>query len=128
MKKVLIVDDDPNILFLISEVLTRNGYEPLMAYSGASALELVRTHRPELVVLDIMMPGLDGFEVCKKIKADPAYRDTKIVMLTAKTKAADIQAGLAAGADAYFTKPFKIAELSAKIKQLLDPGAGGGKS
>ncbi|MRR18416.1 MAG: response regulator [Deltaproteobacteria bacterium] len=119
MKKVLIVDDDPDILFLVSEVLTRNGYEPLMAYRGAEALDLVRTHRPALVVLDIMMPGLDGFEVCRTIKQDPALAGTKIVMLTAKIKAADIQTGLAAGADSYITKPFKIAELSDKIKELI---------
>ncbi len=126
MKQVLIVDDDPNILFLISEVLTRNGYEPLMAYSGAAALELIKLHRPELVVLDIMIPGLDGFEVCKKIKADPELKDTRIIILTAKTKAADIQTGLAAGADSYFTKPFKITELLEKVKELLghDDAAG----
>jgi DNA-binding response OmpR family regulator len=119
MKKVLIVDDDPNILFLISELLTRNSYEPLMAYSGASALELVKTHRPDLMVLDIMMPGLNGIEVCKKIKTDPELAGIKIVMLTAKTKAMDIQTALASGADSYFTKPFKIAELLEKIKELI---------
>ena len=119
MKKVLIVDDDPNILFLISEVLTRAGYEPLMAYSGASALELVKVHRPELIVLDIMMPGVNGFEVCKKVKSDPELKGTKIIMLTAKTGGKDIQTGLASGADFYITKPFQIAELSAKIKDLI---------
>jgi two-component system, OmpR family, alkaline phosphatase synthesis response regulator PhoP len=119
MKKVLIVDDDPNILFLISEVLTRNQYEPLMAYSGASALELVKTHRPDLVVLDIMMPGLDGFEVCRKIRHDPETAGIRIIMLTAKVEATDIQTALAAGADSYFTKPFKIAELLAKITELI---------
>ncbi len=119
MKKILIVDDDANILFLISEVLTRNGYEPLMAYSGASALELVKNHRPELVVLDIMMPGIDGFEVCRAIKADPGLAAVKIILLTAKIESADIQAGIAAGADAYFTKPFKIAELLEKIRELV---------
>ena len=118
MKKVLIVDDDASILFLISEVLNRNGFEPLLAYNGKDAMDLVRVHRPVLAVLDIMMPGLNGFEVCKKIKADPELKDTKIIMLTAKTKAADIQLGLAAGAECYFTKPFKIAELLEKIKEL----------
>ncbi|HTY08556.1 MAG TPA: response regulator [Candidatus Edwardsbacteria bacterium] len=119
MKKVLIVDDDSSILFLISEVLSRNNYEPLLAYNGKEAMDLVRVHRPALVVLDIMMPGINGFEVCKKIKGDPELKDTRIILLTAKTKAADIQLGLAAGAESYFTKPFKIAELLAKIKELI---------
>ncbi|MDI6739227.1 MAG: response regulator [Candidatus Edwardsbacteria bacterium] len=119
MKKVLIVDDDSNILSLVSEVLTRNHYEPLKAQSGTSALEMVKTHRPDLVVLDIMMPGLNGFEVCKKIKTDPELAAIKIIMLTAKTKPVDIQTARAFGADSYFTKPFEIAELLGKIKELI---------
>ena len=118
MKKILVVDDDPNVRFLISELLARGHYEVLQADDGTMAMDQVRAHHPDLVVLDIMMPGIDGIEVCRRIKSDPDLRHIKVIMVTAKTEGKDIQAGLAAGADHYITKPFKIVELSAKIREL----------
>ena len=111
MSKVLIVDDDPNILFLLSEVMTRNSLEPLMAPSGASALELVRLHRPELVVLDIMMPGMDGYEVTRKLRGNPSTLSTPILMFTAKTQLDDKVVGFDVGADDYLTKPTHPSEV-----------------
>ena len=118
MKKILVVDDDPNVRFLISELLSRGHYEVMQAVDGAMAMDQVHKHRPDLVVLDIMMPGIDGIEVCKRIKGDPALKQIKVIMVTAKTEGKDVQAGLAAGADRYITKPFRIGELSSIIKEL----------
>ncbi|MDI6739480.1 MAG: response regulator [Candidatus Edwardsbacteria bacterium] len=119
MKKILVADDDPHVLFLISEVLTRGHYEVSQAVNGYMAMQQVSGVMPDLVVLDVMMPGIDGFEICRRIKNDPALRHIKVIMVTAKTQGRDIQAGLSAGADHYITKPFKIAELSSKIKKLI---------
>jgi DNA-binding response OmpR family regulator len=119
MKKILVADDDPNVVFLISEVLTRGHYQVSQAANGVEALRLAKAELPDLVVLDVMMPGIDGFEVCRRIKNDPALSAIKVIMVTAKTQGKDIQTGLSAGADHYITKPFKIGELSAKIKEFI---------
>jgi DNA-binding response OmpR family regulator len=118
-KKILVVDDDPNVLFLISELLARDNYEVIQASDGLTALAQIRQMPPELAVLDVMMPGLDGFELCRRIKNDPLTTGIKVIMVTAKTSGKDIETGLSAGADHYLTKPFKIAELSQKIKDLI---------
>ncbi|MDQ7797837.1 MAG: response regulator [Candidatus Edwardsbacteria bacterium] len=117
--KILVADDDSNMLFMVSEILARQGYEVFQAVNGDQALKDARSLLPDLMVLDIMMPVIDGIEVCRRVKADPETRDIKVIMLTAKTSGRDLEAGLAAGADHYMTKPFKIAELSGKIKELL---------
>ncbi|HBE73384.1 MAG TPA: two-component system response regulator [candidate division Zixibacteria bacterium] len=119
MKRILVVDDDPNMLLLISDLLTRGHYLVSQATSGASALQQARSVVPDLMVLDVMMPGLDGFEICRLIKADPGLQTIKVIMVTAKTQDKDIETGLSAGADYYVTKPFRIAELSAKIRDLI---------
>ncbi|MBI4726298.1 response regulator [candidate division TA06 bacterium] len=118
-KKILVVDDDRNVLFLMSELLARENYEIIQASDGLAALKLVRQLLPELAVLDVMMPGLDGFELCRRIKNDPLTSGIKVIMVTAKTLGKDIETGLSAGADHYITKPFKISELSTKIKELI---------
>jgi DNA-binding response OmpR family regulator len=118
-KKILVVDDDPNVLVLISELLARDNYEVIQASDGLTALAQIRQMPPELAVLDVMMPGLDGFELCRRIKNDPLTTGIKVIMVTAKTSGKDIETGLSAGADHYLTKPFKIAELSQKIKDLI---------
>lgn len=117
--KILVADDDSNMLFMVSEILARQGYEVFQAVNGDQALKDARSLHPDLMVLDIMMPVIDGIEVCRRVKADPETRDIKVIMLTAKTSGKDLEAGLAAGADHYMTKPFKIAELSGKIKELI---------
>ena len=117
--KILVADDDSNMLFMVSEILARQGYDVFQAVNGDQALKDARSLLPDLMVLDIMMPVIDGIEVCRRIKAAPETRDIKVIMLTAKTGGRDLEAGVAAGADHYMTKPFKIAELSGKIKELL---------
>ena len=130
MKKILVVDDDPSIVMLITKVLTRGNYRVFQAASGQQARQQISATRPDLVVLDVMMPDFNGFEVCRGLKGDDKTKDIKVILVTAKTSGKDIQTGLSAGADCYMTKPFKIAELSARIKQLLEseePGAAGPK-
>jgi len=119
LKKILVVDDDRNVLFLISELLSRDNYEVIQAMDGLTALNQVRQLLPDLAVLDVMMPGLDGFELCRRIKNDPLTSNIKVIMVTAKTSGKDIATGLSAGADHYMTKPFKMAELSGKIRELI---------
>ena len=114
MPTVLIVDDEQHIRLLIEQTLEEledEGVELQTASDGEMALDVVRNHRPELVFLDVMMPKLNGFEVCRAIKADPALAGTTVVMLTAKGQAYDREEGLASGADRYLTKPFDPDEL-----------------
>jgi DNA-binding response OmpR family regulator len=119
VKKILVADDDNNVLFLITELLTRQNYRVFQAVNGDQALQEAGSLHPDLMVLDVMMPGIDGLEVCRRIKASPDTRDIRVIMLTAKTSGRDIEAGMAAGADHYLTKPFRINELTEKIKELI---------
>lgn len=119
IKKILVADDDKNVLFLITELLTRQNYQVFQAVNGDQALREAGSLHPHLMVLDIMMPGIDGIEVCRRIKASPDTKDIRVIMLTAKTSGRDIEAGMAAGADHYLTKPFRINELTEKIKELI---------
>jgi len=117
--KVLIADDEPNIVVSLSFMMRREGYEVLVARDGTEALDTIRRERPALVLLDAMMPGLTGFDVCEAVRADAAVRDTRILMLTAKGRETDVARGLGAGADAYVTKPFSTRELVAKVRDML---------
>ena len=118
-KKILIVDDEPNILISLEFLMRREGFEILVARDGEEALQSIRAHRPDLVLLDIMMPRINGFEVCRQVRADPALSGTRIVMLSAKGRPAQIAEGLALGADGYITKPFSTRNLVAQVKSLL---------
>ena len=118
-KKILIVDDEPNILISLEFLMRREGFEILVARDGEEALQSIRAHRPDLVLLDIMMPRINGFEVCRQVRADPALSGTRIVMLSAKGRPAQIAEGLALGADGYITKPFSTKNLVAQVKSLL---------
>lgn len=118
-EKILVVDDEQDLVKLIRYHLEKDGYKVLCAYNGEDALFLARKERPELVILDLMLPGIDGLEVCKKLKADQELADTAIVMLTAKGEEADITTGLKLGADDYMTKPFSPKELVARIQAVL---------
>jgi DNA-binding response OmpR family regulator len=119
--KVLIVDDEPHIRLLLEQTLEEledEGVELLTAANGEEALRVIRSERPRLVLLDVMMPLLNGMEVCRTVKADPELRDTLVVMLTARGQEADRTAGLDVGADRYLTKPFDpddVLELSAEL-------------
>lgn len=118
--KVLIVDDEPNIILSLDFLIRKAGYTLFIARNGTEALETVRTHLPDIVLLDIMMPDVDGLEVCRIIKSDPALQHIRIVFLSAKSKTEDIKQGLALGAEDYVTKPFSTKMLVEKIKTLAD--------
>lgn len=117
--RVLLADDEPNILLSLEYLMKREGYEVHVARSGIEALELLRRVRPSLVLLDVMMPGMSGFEVCQELRADESIRHTRVLMLTAKGRDTDLAKGLGVGADAYMTKPFSTKELVQKVREML---------
>ena len=122
--KVLIADDEPNILISLEFLMKREGHDVLLARDGSEALAAIRRERPALVLLDVMMPGMTGFDVCQAVRADESLAGVKIVLLTAKGRDTDIAKGLALGATAYMTKPFSTKELAARVRELLlDAGA-----
>ena len=118
-KRVLVVDDEPSIVISVEFLMKREGFEVSVARDGEEALALIGAERPDLVVLDVMMPKLNGFEVCERVRADPAFADMRILMLTAKGREAEMSKGLALGADAYMAKPFSTRDLVARVKELL---------
>lgn len=118
--KVLVVDDEPNIIISLDFLIRKAGYELFIARNGTEALEQVRANFPDIVLLDIMMPDVDGLEVCRIIKSDPALQHIRIVFLSAKSKTEDIKQGLELGADDYITKPFSTKALMEKVKILAD--------
>jgi len=118
-KRVLIADDEPNIVISLEFLMKREGHAVSVARDGPAALEAIRTGKPDLVLLDVMMPGLSGFEVCQAVRADEALSGVKILMLSAKGRDTDIAKGSAMGADAYMTKPFSTRELAEKVRELL---------
>jgi DNA-binding response OmpR family regulator len=119
-KEILIVDDEPNVVVPIQFLMEQQGYRVMTAERGEDALDLIYQYKPDLVLLDILLPGIDGWEVCEIIRLNPDFRDIKIVFLTAKGREEEIAKGLALGADAYITKPFSNAALVAKVKELLE--------
>ncbi|TSE24956.1 response regulator transcription factor [Tepidimonas aquatica] len=118
--RVLIVDDEPNILLPLEFLMRREGYEVRSARDGEEGWQAVQQWRPDLVLLDVMMPQRDGFEVCGLIRSDPALASVRVVMLTAKGRDSDVARGLALGADAYLTKPFATADLVQRVRELLE--------
>ena len=118
-KTILIADDEPNIVAALEFVLQRSGYDVHVARNGDEALKLVEQVRPELVLLDVMMPVKSGYEVCKRIRERDDGRQTKIIMLSAKGRDAEVSKGLAIGADLYITKPFSTRDLMDKVRELL---------
>ncbi|MDQ1271672.1 MAG: two-component system, OmpR family, alkaline phosphatase synthesis response regulator PhoP [Planctomycetota bacterium] len=118
-EKILVVDDEQDLVKLIRYHLEKDGYKVITAYNGDDALFLTRKERPELIILDLMLPGIDGLEVCRKLKADQELAHPAIIMLTAKGEEADITMGLKLGADDYMTKPFSPKELVARVQAVL---------
>ena len=118
-EKVLIVDDEEDVLELVRYNLAKNGYRIETATTGEEALTQARAKAPDLMILDLMLPGIDGLEVCQKLREDPKTEAIPIIMLTAKGEEADIVTGLELGADDYITKPFSVRELMARIKAVL---------
>jgi DNA-binding response OmpR family regulator len=119
-KEILIVDDEPSIVVPVEFLMEQQGYSVLVAENGEDALDAIYKYKPDLILLDIMLPRIDGYEVCEIVRLNPEYRDIKIIFLTAKGREVEIAKGLALGADAYIIKPFSNTELVAKVKELLN--------
>jgi DNA-binding response OmpR family regulator len=120
-RRILIADDEPNIVVSLEFLMKREGFEVVTATDGEAALAALASTPPDLVLLDIMLPRMNGFEVCQRIRANPAWRDVKVLMLSAKGRDTEVAKGLALGADAYVTKPFSTKDLVAQVRQLLGP-------
>lgn len=118
-KRILIADDEPNIVVSLEFLMKREGFDVQVATDGEAALQAIAAHMPDLVLLDVMLPKKDGFEVCQHIRANAAWQSIKVVMLTAKGRDTEVSKGLALGADAYMTKPFSTRDLVAQVRTLL---------
>lgn len=125
-RTVLIVDDEPSIVLSLEFLMEQAGYEVAVARDGEAALDTIRTLRPDLVLLDVMLPHRSGFEICQTVREDPDLTETKIVLLTAKGRDVDVEKGLGLGADDYVTKPFATRDLVSKVRMLLGAGEGDG--
>jgi DNA-binding response OmpR family regulator len=124
-KTVLVVEDEPNIVLSLEYVIKKAGYEVRVARDGEEALKAVEEAAPDLILLDVMIPKRDGYDVCQTIRANPAWNDVNIIMLTARGREVEREKGLALGADAYITKPFSTRELTDRLKRVLGAGANG---
>jgi len=122
-KRVLIVDDEPNIVAALEFLLQKNGYEVKLAANGEAALAQLDAFEPDLVLLDVMMPKVSGYEVCQRMRGEPRWRHIKIVMLSAKGREVEVSKGMSLGADLYVTKPFSSVELVATLDKLLASAA-----
>ena len=118
-KKILIADDEPNIVVSLEFLMKQKGYDVKTVGNGEDALRSIAEFAPDLVLLDVMMPRLSGYEVCQKMRENPAWAGIRIVMLSAKGRDIEVSKGMAVGADAYVTKPFATRDLVAKVKELL---------
>ena len=119
-KKILIVDEDTGIMVALKFLLEQNGYDTLIAFSGEDAMEVVERHHPDLILLDVLLPVVDGFEVCQRVRENPDFNDIRIVLVTALGGEAHVVKGLDLGADAYVVKPFSNAALMGKVRELLE--------
>jgi len=124
-KKILVVDDEKHIVRLVQANLDRAGYTVVTANDGKEALQKVADENPDLVVLDVMMPYMDGFEVLQNLRRNPSTRDIPVIMLTAKAQDADVFKGWQSGVDCYLTKPFNPMELLSFVKRIFDSMDGG---
>lgn len=120
MKKILIVDDEPNIVMTLEYAFKKKDFEVYIARDGGEAMHILETSIPDVVLLDIMMPNVDGYQTLEHIKKNEALKNTKVVFLTAKNKISDIEKGLKLGADKYLTKPFSIKKIVSEILGLLN--------
>lgn len=118
-KHVLIADDEPNIVISLEFLMKREGHRVSVARDGEAALAMIRELKPDLVLLDVMMPGRSGFDVCQAVRSDEALSGVKVLMLSAKGRDTDVAKGSALGADAYMTKPFSTRELAERVRELL---------
>ncbi|MEZ5685263.1 MAG: response regulator [Paracoccaceae bacterium] len=119
-QRVLIVEDEDNIALALDFLMTREGYEHERIASGAEALERIRALRPDLVLLDVMLPEVSGYEICQNVRADAALSAVRILMMTARGSAMERRKGLALGADGFIAKPFELKELREEVHRILD--------
>ena len=119
-KKILIVDDEPSIIVPVQFLMEQNGYDVVVAFSGEEAMEIIAEKKVDLILLDIMLPVIDGFEVCQRVRENLQWNKIKIILLTALGSDANVEKGLALGADAYITKPFSNVDIVEKVKELLE--------
>ncbi len=119
-KRILIVDDEPNIVVPLEFLMKQNDYDVETAGTGETALDLISNFKPDLILLDIMLPGMDGYEVCQKIRQEKEFSNIKIVFLSAMARSIDIAKGMGLSADDYITKPFATDFVVSKVKELLD--------
>jgi DNA-binding response OmpR family regulator len=119
-KEILIVEDEPGVVVAIQFLMEQQGHNVLVAKRGEDALDMIYKYKPDLVLLDIMLPGISGWEVCEIVRLNPDFRDVKILFLTARGDEAEIAKGLALGADAYITKPFSNDQLVASVNAILE--------
>ena len=120
MKKILIVDDEPNIVMSLEYTFKKNNYQVFIARDGQEALDIVKINFPDVIILDVMMPMVDGYATLEQIRKDDNLQHTKVIFLSAKNKESDIEKGMALGADAYMTKPFSIKKVVEKVEELLN--------
>ena len=118
-KKILLIDDDPTLLKLAQSVLSSNGFEVVAVNDAPNGLELAMKQKPDLIILDVMMPIINGFNICRMMKSEKALKHIPIILLTSRATQADQEIGTEVGADAHLAKPFKTEELLNKVKQLL---------
>jgi DNA-binding response OmpR family regulator len=118
-KKVLIADDEPNIVASLEFLMRQRGYEVTVANNGDDALAAVGEFAPDLILLDVMMPRMSGYDLCQKVRENAAWQGIRIIMLSAKGRDVEVTKGMAVGADAYVTKPFSTRELVAKVHDML---------
>lgn len=119
-KKILIVDDEPNIVMSLEYTFKKQDFEVFIARDGSEALQILENNIPDVVLLDIMMPNVDGYKTLKHIKTNASLSNTKVVFLTAKNKASDIEKGIKLGADKYLTKPFSVKKIVSEVFELLN--------
>jgi len=119
MKKILIVDDEPNIVMSLEYTFKKNNFEVFIARDGQEALDLLKTESPDVIILDVMMPMVDGYATLEQIKKNDRLKNTKVIFLSAKNKESDIEKGLSLGANLYMTKPFSIKKLLEQVTELV---------
>ncbi len=125
-KRILVVEDEDNIAVALDYLMTREGYDQQRIATGAGAVELIRETRPDLVLLDVMLPEVSGYEICQNVRLDPALNGVKILMMTARGSAMERRKGLAMGADGFISKPFELKALRAEVRRILAGEPAGG--
>ena len=127
-KRILVIEDEDNIAIALDYLITREGYEQERMASGGGAVERIRQTRPDLVLLDVMLPERSGYEICQDVRMDPDLADVKILMMTARGSAMERRKGIAMGADGFISKPFELKELRAEVRRILEGGEGTGRA